>query len=204
MSPVRKGNDIAPASEKNQIAASMSTFEAALELRPFVGRVRVYTQRSRSRNTIRGYQGDWRHFSEFCQSLGLISLPARPELVASYLTLCADSGLKVGSIQRRVSAIAAMHAAVGHDSPTFNPVVKLSLAGIKRSLGMRQEGKRPTLTADIAAMCSHISPGLLGVRDRAILLFGFAGGFRRSELVALDVDDVRVDDEGARVTVRRS
>lgn len=79
-------------------------------------------------------------------SLGIEPMPARPEMVASYLSACADSGLTAGSIQRRVSAIAAIHNAAGYDSPASGPVRK---------------GKRPTLTTDIAAMCAHLPAGLL-------------------------------------------
>lgn len=131
-------------------------------------------------------------------------MPARPEVVANYLSVCADSGLKSGTIQRRVSAIAAMHNAAGYDSPTSNSAVKLCLSGIRRVLGTRQQGKKPTLTADIAAMCSHMSPNLLGIRDRAILLIGYSGAFRRSELVGLDCEDLEFGNDGVRVTIRNS
>lgn len=131
-------------------------------------------------------------------------LPARADTVASYLGACADAGLKAGTIQRRVSAIAAAHFAAGHDSPTTSAAVKLCLGGIRRVLGTRQTGKSPALTTDIAAMCSHLPLGLLGIRDRAILLCGFAGAFRRSELVGLDVEDVEFGEAGVRVTIRRS
>ena len=186
------------------MAAILIPLENTGSLAPFVGRVRSYVQHSRSPNTLRGYQADWRHFSQFSRSLGIEPLPARAEVVASYLSVCADSGLKAGSVQRRVSAIAAMHDAAGYDSPTASAVVRLSLAGIRRELGTRQEGKLPILTADIAARCSHIPSGLSGIRDRAILLFGFAGGFRRSELVSLDVKDVEFDRNGAKVTILHS
>src|SRR6185369_7157000 len=186
------------------MAAILMPLENAASLVALADRVRTYVQHSRSQNTLRGYQADWRHFSLFSTALGLEPLPARPEVVASYLSACADSGLKAGTIQRRVSAIAAMHTAAGHDPPVASAVVKLSLAGIRRILGTRQEGKLPTMTSDIAEMCSHLPSGLLGIRDRAIVLFGFAGAFRRSELVALDVEDVEFGDGGARITIRHS
>ena len=158
-------------------AAVLIPLKEASSLAPFLGRVRSYVHQSRSKNTLRGYRADWRNFCEFTEALGADPMPARPEVVSSYLSACADSGMKAGSIQRRLSAIAAMHSAAGYDSPTARASVKLCLAGIRRALGTRQQGKTPALTADIAAMCSHLPPGLLGTRDRALLLFGFAGAF---------------------------
>jgi integrase len=115
-----------------------------------------------------------------------------------------DVGLKAGSVSRRVSAIAAVHTSAGHDSPTTKAAVKLCLAGIRRALGVRQIGKAPTLTGDIAAMLSHVPAGLLGVRDRAMLLVGFAGAFRRSELVALQVEDLTFTEDGVKILIRKS
>lgn len=184
--------------------ALISRVEETSDLTPFLSRARHYVYQSRSANTLRGYNSDWRHFSRFSKALGIEPMPARPEMVASYLSACADSGLTAGSIQRRVSAIAAVHNAAGYDSPASGPAVKLCLAGIRRALGIRQEGKRPTLTTDLAAMCSHLPAGLLGIRDRAILLIGFSGAFRRSELVGLDFEDLAFGDDGVRITIRRS
>lgn len=178
--------------------------EETARLKPFLGRVISYVRQSRSDNTLRGYKSDWRHFSAFSESLGIEPMPATPEMVASYLSACADSGLKAGSIQRRVSAITAMHQAAGHASPTSNATVKLCLAGIRRALGTHQEGKTPALTADLAAMCSHLPSDLLGIRDRAILLIGFAGAFRRSELVGLNVEDLQFGDDGVRILIAHS
>jgi site-specific recombinase XerD len=172
----------------------------SLAMAPFLRRALSYAYQSRSTNTLRGYQSDWRSFSWFSEGLGIEPMPARPDTVASYLSACADSGLKAGTIQRRAAAIAAMHRAAGYDSPTSSAAVKLCLAGIRRVLGTRETGKSPAITTDIAAMCSHLPSGLLGIRDRAILLNGFAGAFRRSELVALDVEDLEFGDLGLRVT----
>ncbi len=118
-----------------------------------------------------------------CASFGFVSCPATPETLAFYLSTVADSGLKSGSIQRRVSAITAFHTAADHDSPTLKAGVRLTLAGIRRKLGTAQEGKAPVMTVNIAAMTAAVPKSLLGIRDRALLLLGFAGAFRRSELV---------------------
>jgi site-specific recombinase XerD len=176
----------------------------ALLLEPFAPRVQEYVRASRSKNTLRGYRSDWAHFTGWCGAVGLIPLPALAETVAAYITTVADSGLKAGSIQRRISAIAAHHSAHGYDSPTGKAAVTLTLAGIRRKIGTHQEGKAPVLTADIAAMVSRIPETTTGKRDRAIILLGFAGALRRSELVAIDVEDITFEPDGIRLNIRKS
>jgi site-specific recombinase XerD len=173
-------------------------------LEPFRPQVEAFIRASRAANTLRGYRADWSDFCDWCAVSGLESMPAAPETVAAYIATVADRGLKAGSVQRRVSAIAAMHQAAGFDSPTGKAAVRLTLAGIRRALGTRQECKAALLTADLAAMVSHLPAGLKGTRDRALLLLGFAGAFRRSELCGLDVEDLAIGPDGVKITVRRS
>ena len=84
----------------------------------------------------------------------------------------------------------------GHTSPTGDINIRTLMAGIRRSKGTAQDGKKPVLTADIRSMIAALPDGLLGIRDRALLLAGFAGAFRRSELVGLDVEDLGFTDDG--------
>ena len=115
-------------------------------------------------------------------------MPASPETVASYIAECTVK-LKAGSIQRRLNTIAEVHKAVGADSPTVSPMVKNTMKGIRRVMGIAATQKAAALTADIRAMVDATDAGLIGVRDRALILLGFAGAFRRSELVGLNVED---------------
>lgn len=186
------------------MATAVLQLHEAAPITPYVARARALIQKSRSASTVRGYRADFRDFAGFCASLGVPSLPASPETLCSYLGRCADSGLKSGSIQRRVSSIAAAHSSAGLESPTAAAPVRLCLAGIRRELGTRQNGKAPVLTPDVAAMLSHVPSGLLGLRDRALLLLGFAGALRRSELVGLNVEDIQFTEDGAKVLIRRS
>jgi integrase len=112
--------------------------------------------------------------------------------------------LKVGSIQRRLNAIAEAHKAMGADSPTAAGIVRNTLKGIKRTLGTSAVQKAPALTDDIRTMVESTDQGLIGLRDRALILLGFAGAFRRSELVGLDVEDCAFGKDGLTVTLRRS
>lgn len=165
--------------------------------------VRDFIRASKAESTIRGYRADWRAFCGWCESHGLCPLPASAETVASFIAECA-SRLKVGSIQRRLNAIAEAHKAVGLDSPTHHAMVTNTIKGIRRTKGTAPEQKTPTLTDDIRAMVDATDTGIIGIRDRAMVLLGFAGAFRRSELVGLDVEDSAFGKDGLTVTLRRS
>ena len=183
--------DVIPAGQSGSLAS-------------FAPRVQEYALASRSTNTLRGYRSDWTHFAAWCKQQGFLALPALPETVAAYLTTVADRGLKAGSIQRRVSAIAANHTANGFESPTRKAAVRLTLAGIRRKLGTHQEGKTPVLTVDITAMLAAVPDTLIGKRNRALILLGYAGALRRSELVSIDVEDLTFSADGIRLHIRKS
>lgn len=161
---------------------------------------------AKAENTRRAYRSDWHHFEGWCCDHGVVSLPAAPETVALYLTaLAADH--KPASLQRKLTSLTKAHQAAGFATPASmrNAVVSETLKGIRRSLGTAQPGKEPLLTPDIFNMLDALEEDrLLGCRDRALLLMGFAGGFRRSELVALDIEDVNETADGLVIRVRRS
>src|SRR5579872_6039512 len=166
-------------------------------------RAREFARHSKAENTLRGYRSDWRDFCGWCERNGRGPLPASPEVVASYIAECAGR-LKVGSIQRRLNAIAEAHKAVGLDSPTAAGIVRNTLKGIRRTMGTATVQKAAALTDDIRAMVDSTDSGLIGLRDRALILLGFAGAFRRSELVGLGVEDCAFGKDGLTVTLRRS
>lgn len=168
-----------------------------------VDAARAYIQNAHAKNTLRAYHSDWRHFADWCGRCAREPLPVGPETLTLYLAGCAKT-MKASTIQRRLSSIAQAHKAAGHGSPLRHGTVAAVWSGIKRTIGTAQEGKSPTLIEDIRAMVEVLPPGRLGQRDRALLLLGFAGGFRRSELVALDVADVALKRAGLVVTLRRS
>jgi integrase len=130
-------------------------------------------------------------------------MPATPEAVAAYIADCADR-LKVGSVQRRLNAITEAHKAAGLESPTHSAIVANTMKGIRRTLGTAPAQKAAALTADIRAMVDAADGGLIGLRDRALVLLGFAGAFRRSEIVALDAADFAFSRDGLTVMLRRS
>ena len=166
-------------------------------------RASEFIQQSKSKNTIRAYRADWTHFEGWCQSHGQASLPATADTVALYVTALADTH-KPATITRRISAISQGHQIAGMETPTGAAKVRLVMAGIRRMKGTAQTGKTPILVDDLRRMLAGLPGNLLGVRDRVLLLIGFCGAFRRSELVALDAADVAVTREGLVVTIRRS
>lgn len=160
---------------------------------------------ARAESTRRAYRSDWDAFASWCGGRGLSALPAAPGTVALYLAALATTH-KPGSLRRRLTAIGKAHEAAGYESPasTRHAVVGETLKGIRRTLGTAQAGKRPLLTKEIRTMVEALPENLQGARDRVLLLMGFAGGFRRSELAALDVEDVTLCEEGLIVRLRRS
>jgi len=170
---------------------------------PSLDQAREFARQSKAENTLRGYRADWRDFCAWCESHRACPLPASPETVAAYIAECAGR-LKVGTIQRRLNAIAEAHKATGLDSPTSAGMVRNTLKGIRRALGTATAPKAPTLTDDIRAMVDAADAGLIGTRERALMLLGFAGAFRRSELVGLDIADCAFGKDGLTVTLQRS
>src|ERR1039457_291283 len=165
--------------------------------------VRQFIRASKAENTLRGYSTDWRDFCGWSEAHSVSPLPATPEAVAAYIAECA-SHLKPGTIQRRLNAIAEAHKAARLDSPTHAALARNTMKGIRRTIGTAPGQKAATLTADIRAMVDATDAGIIGIRDRALILLGFAGAFRRSELVGLDVEDCAFSKDGLTVTLRRS
>ena len=170
-----------------------------------VERARDYIKESKAPNTRRAYAADWRDFRAWCVLHGRPSLPASPDTVALYLSDLAER-CKTSTLQRRLAALSQAHQAAGqtaHDVPTKHATVRAVMAGIRRTKGTAQRGKAAAVTAVVRAMVEGTPDRLLGLRDRALLLLGFSGAFRRSELVALDVEDLEFTGDGLVVTQRR-
>jgi site-specific recombinase XerD len=165
---------------------------------------RDYAAHAKAPNTLKAYRIDWADFSEWCALHRLESLPAAPQTVALYLSDLARTH-KVSTLYRRLSGISQAHQAAGYVTPTTDAQVRLVFQGIRRTLGSAPDQKHAAITAEVRAMVETLSPtAVIGVRDRALLLVGFAGAFRRSELVSLDVADVMFSSDGLVVQLRHS
>lgn len=173
------------------------------ELATLLDTARSYHDAAKAPATLKAYRNDWACWSSWCERQGCSPLPAAPEAVALYIADLA--GVKaVATIQRRLTSISVAHKAAGHDSPTKASVVTATWKGIRRTFGTAQNQKAPARTQEVRAMVATLGDGPGGARDRALLLIGFAGALRRSELVALDVDDVLEREDGLVVTIRKS
>jgi site-specific recombinase XerC len=151
-----------------------------------------YARQSLSAATRTAYESDWRVFGGWCADRGVEASPASPASVAAFLAVQADQGLRPATIARRCAAIRHHHRLAGVDPvPTDAAVVKSTMKGLRRSLGTAQAKKAPA-TATIAKRMVDVMPGdsLKGRRDRAMIMLGFAGAFRKSEVVALNVEDL--------------
>jgi site-specific recombinase XerD len=189
--------------QSGEVVAVNPTKGADVVPSPSLERARAFARQSKAENTLRGYRGDWKDFCLWCAARELGPLPASPETVSAYIADCAGH-LKVGSIQRRLNAIAEAHKAMGLDSPTSAGMVRNTIKGIRRTMGTAAVQKAAALTDDIKAMVAMTDGGLIGARDRAMILLGFAGAFRRSELIGLDVADCDFGKDGLTITLRRS
>lgn len=172
-------------------------------LAPYLAETEKYVRSAKAANTVRAYQADWRAFEAFCRQRGLSSLPAAPATVAAYAAEAART-LKANTIERRLTAISQAHQLAGLSNPTEDKLVRTVLAGIRRVKGTAQQGKEPLSPELLRKMFDGAPEDLRTLRDRALLLIGFAGAFRRSELVGLQYEDVRFTGEGLVASIPQS
>jgi integrase len=149
-------------------------------------RLALYRAASRAPATRRAYRSDWAHFQSWCQETDHVALPTTIETVCEYLAFHAGS-LKASTLDRRLAALADYHRAAGHPFDPGNHEIRSLLSGIRRVHGARPQGKLALTSDDMRAMVTGLPGSLAGARDRALLLLGFAGGFRRSELAGLEI-----------------
>ena len=162
---------------------------------------------SKSANTLRAYKSDYSDFSLFCTKNNFNSMPADPKILSLYLTHLSQT-LKFSTLKRRIASISVIHKIKGHYIDTKHPLIIENLLGIKRSKGSNQKAKKPILINDLKEIINVIDEtknrDYIKIRDKALILIGFAGGFRRSELVAIEHEDVEFVREGVKIFVKRS
>ena len=156
---------------------------------------------SKANNTLRAYQSDFSDFSIFCTKNGFSFMPTQPKIIALYITHLSKS-CKFSTLKRRIASISVIHKLKGHYLDTKHPIIMENLLGIKRTLGSRQKAKKPILINDLKLIIKVIDEDK--IRDKALILLGFAGGFRRSELVNVYFQDIDFVPEGVKILIRRS
>ena len=162
---------------------------------------------SKSKNTLRAYQSDFKDFTLFCTKNGFQSLPTDPKILALYLTYLSATS-KFSTLKRRIASISVIHKMKGHYIDTKHPVIMENLMGIKRVKGSNQKSKKPILIRDLKLIINAIlesnEKDIRKLRDKSIMLIGFSGGFRRSELVNIEYEDIEFVEEGVKIFVKRS
>ena len=163
---------------------------------------------SKSSNTIRAYRSDFKDFGAFCVKNGFRSLPTEPKIVSLYLTHLSIKDAKMSTLKRRLVSIGMIHKLKGHYLDTKHPVIIENIMGISRKKGNYQRGKKPILINQLKAIINVIdnekTEETKKIRDKTIILIGFAGGFRRAELVSIDYEDLEFVPEGVKISIRRS
>ena len=163
---------------------------------------------SKASNTIRAYKSDFKDFGAFCAKHGFKSLPTEPKIVALYLTYLSGKDSKMSTLRRRLVSISMIHKHKGHYLDTKHPIIVENLMGIKRTKGSNQKGKKPILINHLKAIINVIDEEKIEeikkIRDKSIILVGFGGGFRRTELISIDYDDLEFVSEGVKITIKRS
>ncbi len=162
---------------------------------------------SKAKNTVRAYKSDFNDFALFCNKHGMESLPTNPKILSLYFTHLSKKS-RYSTLKRRLASIKVMHKYKGHYLDTKHPIIVENLLGIKRQIGIYQKAKKPLLFNEIKQIIKQIDDfkgnGFKKLRDKALILVGFAGGFRRSELVAILKDDVEFVNEGVKIFVKKS
>ena len=162
---------------------------------------------SKSINTIRAYKSDFNHFIEFCKKNNFKPLPADPKIVSFYITHL-SSNSKVSTLKRRLASISVIHKLKGHYIDVKHPLIIENLMGIQRKKGVFQKSKNPILVNELREIINIIEKNnkneLKKNRDKALILIGFSGGFRRSELVNINLDDIEFTKEGVKIFIKRS
>ncbi len=162
---------------------------------------------SKANNTLRAYKSDFKDFGAFCSKHGFDSLPTEPKIVSIYLTHLSKNS-KISTLRRRLVSISMIHKLKGHYLDTKHPIIIENLMGIKRVKGSIQKGKKPILINHLKSIINVIDKQEIDeikkARDKTIILIGFGGGFRRTELISIDHEDLEFVPEGIKITIKRS
>ena len=162
---------------------------------------------SKATNTLRAYKSDFKDFGAFCAKHGFNSMPTEPKIVSLYLTHLSENS-KISTLRRRLVSIGVVHKLKGHYLDTKHPVIIENLMGIKRKKGSIQTGKKPILINHLKQIINVIDEQKIEkikkLRNKTLVLIGFGGGFRRTELISINYEDIDFVQEGVKITVRRS
>jgi site-specific recombinase XerD len=162
---------------------------------------------SKANNTLRAYKSDFKDFGSFCAKHGFNSLPSEPKIVSLYLTHLSKNS-KISTLKRRLVSLSVVHKLKGHYLDTKHPIIVENLMGIKRLKGSIQKGKKPILINHLKSIINVIHEQKINdinkFRDKTIILIGFGGGFRRSEIISINHEDLEIVQEGLKINIKKS
>ena len=158
--------------------------------------------RAKADNTIRAYSSDWSDFVDWCNYHGEPFLPTTPETIVNYINDLADDA-RANTVSRRITAISENHIAAGYgrNNPAKEGIVRTSMSAIRREKGTFQHGKAPILMETLYLLADCFGDDIVSLRDKALIFLGFAGAFRRSELVRIRIDELTFSPEGMTVFI---
>ena len=162
---------------------------------------------SKSSNTQRAYKSDYNHYLNFCEKNNLEFLNPNIKTISMYLTELSNNNYKFSTIRRRLVSISLAYKLKGSYFDIKSPIIDENLKSIRRKLGSFQRGKKPILIYELNKIISAINKSKSNyrkIRDKSIILLGFSGGFRRSEIVSLDIEDIEFVHEGMKIFLKKS
>lgn len=193
-----------PAQSDDDSSSQLTLFDLGVDMKHLRARRDELLQGVESINTRKAYEQAWKQFDAWCKNAGRLALPASTETISLHLTSLIDSGKRISTAELRLSGIAWMHRRSGFPSPVV-PQLRSVLTGARCSLKEAPGGKSAMTVEELRLISEALNDGsLLGVRDRALIVLGFATGLRRSELSALNMSDIKFVPQGVAVQVRHS
>lgn len=182
---------------------SIQIYNSSKKLVHIIEKAIDFMRKAKSENTLRAYKSDWKQFEEFCNSNKLSPLPAKPETIILFITHL-TSEYKLNSIKRKVACISEAHNKAGVKNPVHTSKVDDLMAGIKNDLDTTVKKKKALQLHELKSIIPLLPNTLIGIRDKAVLLLGFAGAFRRSELSNINYEDITFTPSGLTILIKKS
>lgn len=174
------------------------------EMQDLKQKAREYLENSKAENTKKAYRTDWQQFKKWCDNYSFQALPAKPEVIIYYITYLAKT-MKVSTIKRKMAAISQRHETSEFKSPTKTAIVRGVWNGLQREKGVKEIGKDALWLRQLREILKTIPKDrLIGVRNRALLVIGWSGALRRSEIVSLNIDDISKTNSGLIIQLNKS
>ena len=174
------------------------------ELLDLPERIRKDYDAGSNKNTERAYDGDWDRWQGWCISRRIPSVPPDARAMYAYASWLADEGKRAATIDRAIAAISTRSELMGHPKPVFDKRLQSLMKGVRKRAGRRPRPMTPLMPLELARALETQGATLREIRDRALLLIGLAGAFRRSELVSIQWEEVVYTDQGVRIYVPES